>query len=142
MIKILFIDNPEYLKAEDVIWFDVPENKGKEDLISSIEHGLGFWVAGTNWDSLDENLQVLEWAKKNKIVINHKKIPLLNEKDLKIYLSILNEDSFLLNIDNKKLEYAESNIQNVLKSNIKWALIAIFPTKFKGEILGIINGSK
>ncbi len=139
MKKILFIDNPEYLKSEDVIWFDVPPNKGKEDLISSIEQGLDFLVGGTNWDSLDENLATGEWAKKNKIVINHNLVPELTEKDLNIYLSILNDNSAIYDYNNKDILFSELNIGDLLKSDLKWALIVIFPEKFKEKISDIIQ---
>jgi len=134
MLKILFINNPEYLKAEDVIWFDVPQNKEKEDLISSLEIGLNFLVGGTNWDSLDENLRTAEWTSKKKVVLSHHFLPKLNEKDLKTYLCLLNEDSLIVDRDNKELPFSEENVGNILKANPKWALIVIFPKNLKEKI--------
>jgi len=114
MTKILFIDNPEYLKADDVIWFDVPKNKRKEDLISSIEIGLDFLVGGTNWDSLEENLATGEWATKKKIVLNHKGLPSLPERDLRIYLSVLSDNSCAVSVDNQDIIFSEEKIESIL----------------------------
>ena len=45
---------------------------------------------GFNWDALADSLCYLdEWMEEKRIVIIHKKLPLLGKKEFKIYISVL-----------------------------------------------------
>ncbi len=44
---------------------------------------------GFNWDALWDCLADLDWIKQRNIIIYHQKLPKLEGRDLKIYLSIL-----------------------------------------------------
>jgi RNAse (barnase) inhibitor barstar len=64
----------------------------KEDLLNWYSDALSFPdYFGMNWDALSDCLRDLEWVKEQQVIIVHKYLPKLKEKDLSIYLKILHE---------------------------------------------------
>lgn len=59
-------------------------------LYRTYDQQFKFPYFGFNWDALRDSLCGLdEWMKEKKIVIIHKNLPQLGEKDFKIYISVL-----------------------------------------------------
>lgn len=63
----------------------------KADLLRALSKGLEFpSYFGWNWDALEECLRDLSWlGERQCIVLVHKHVPLSNEEQRRIYLSIL-----------------------------------------------------
>ncbi len=67
---------------------------GKDELFRQLGKSLVFPdYFGFNWDALFECLRDFSWIKERNIAIVHSEIPILDEKELKIYLSILYEST-------------------------------------------------
>ena len=45
---------------------------------------------GQNWDALDECLRDFNWFTIKQIIIYHDDLPNINEKEMKIYIDVLN----------------------------------------------------
>lgn len=64
---------------------------GKRNLIDYIEERLNSPYSGDNWDGFRDALLDLSWLSDNSVEIRHDSLPLLNQRDLQIYLEILYE---------------------------------------------------
>jgi len=68
------------------------EISSKEDLLEELKNKLQFpEYFGFNWDALFDCLKDLDWIKKKKVVIAHNDLPKLDNKDLMIYIGILED---------------------------------------------------
>ena len=63
----------------------------------------------------------------------------MRKKDLKTYLYLLNYNSIVLDLENKEVSFSEKDIDDLLKSDLKWALIVIFPERFRKKISNIVE---
>ncbi len=64
--------------------------KSKDELLHELSKKLRFPdYFGKNWDALYDCLTDLTWLEQKEIMIVHHKIPMLNENEIKIYLTIL-----------------------------------------------------
>jgi len=62
----------------------------KDQLLQDYYNKFGFPdYFGFNWDALTDCLRDLDWVKQKNIIIYHNNLPMLPQKDLEIYLSIL-----------------------------------------------------
>jgi len=69
----------------------IPSNLDKSQLLDALKEGLQFPAYfGNNWDALADVMRDLQWLPK-RVAIVHNGMPALSEKDLKIYLEILQE---------------------------------------------------
>jgi len=69
-----------------------PEIAAPKELITALYYSLWFpGYFGFNWDALHDCLRDLEWIPYKKIVLIHRVVPSIPEKDLRIYLSILRD---------------------------------------------------
>ena len=69
----------------------VDDIKNKTEILSLYYQSFKFPdYFGFNWDALTDSLCYLDaWLLEKKIIVIHKKLPQLGEKDFKIYISVL-----------------------------------------------------
>jgi hypothetical protein len=81
---------------------------------------------GFNWDALDEVLSDFSWIKdKNRILIYHIDIPLLDDKDTRILLEILNDRIY---------DSSTSPIEGFKRS-----VAVVFPEEYKNKVKKILG---
>ena len=88
---------------------NVPEEiHGKDELLDFLASSLNFpSYFGRKWDAFDEMLNDLDWLEKDHVMICHKCFPKLPEKDISIYLDILNQSAIFWRDDgNKRLIFS------------------------------------
>ncbi|MDR1203750.1 MAG: barstar family protein [Tannerellaceae bacterium] len=90
MENIKFSNNPQLYNPDSAFVAHLSKVRGKEDLLKQLSDKLKFPdYFGFNWDALFECLRDFHWIEQQKIVLVHDDLPVLEEKDLHIYLEIL-----------------------------------------------------
>lgn len=95
MRNFIYIDNIKDFqeKNNDIFSIIISKNiKTKDELLLELHNKLQFPnYFGFNWDALLECLCDFNWVKQEKINILHHDLPNLNDKELYLYLDILEE---------------------------------------------------
>lgn len=93
MKHIRFIKEGESYNPKNAFIAHLPKSiKGKKELLDQINIHLRMPdYFGFNWDALLECLQDFHWIKEREIALIHYDLPLLDEANLKTYLTILFE---------------------------------------------------
>lgn len=74
----------------DVFRVEIANIYSKTELLSAYNTHFKFPYFGFNWDSLKDSLCGLdEWIKEKEIVVIHRELPHLPEKELRIYITAL-----------------------------------------------------
>lgn len=82
-------DNVDVLES-NVFYCELENICSETELYSEYDKQFNFPYFGFNWDALRDSLCGLdEWMKEKKIIIIHKELPHLEERDLRIYISVL-----------------------------------------------------
>ena len=92
MVKdIFFYYKDDVDMSESNVFYCVLENiYSKLELNKAYDQQFKFPYFGFNWDALEDSLCGLdEMMKEKKILIIHKNLPQLGEKDFRIYISVL-----------------------------------------------------
>lgn len=131
--EIFFTDNySEYADDNTYIGIIEPGITSKEELISSYWKKFKCPHGSYSWDSLDEILSDFRWLDATRVLIVHSDIPKLHNKDLKIYLEILMRNSYYEPGLDREAFYKQYGVKAFE------GIIAIFPTKYKGQIESIL----
>lgn len=94
--KFYFIDKFEEIETNNNLYIVTLKDNisSKEELLNEYYAKLKFpSYFGFNWDALNDCLVNLDNIQQEKVVIYHHTIPLLNEENMKIYLSILKDST-------------------------------------------------
>ncbi|WP_080903835.1 barstar family protein [Parabacteroides sp. Marseille-P3160] len=91
--RFYFIDNFDKKKNDHFFLVIIEdENFSEEEILNEYYRKLKLPdYFGFNWDALQDCLRDLDWIEQRDVVIYHQQLPRLNEKDLKIYLRILDD---------------------------------------------------
>ena len=74
----------------NVFYFEIINVHTKNELLSAYNIHLKFPYFGFNWDALKDSLCGLnEWIKEKEIVVIHRELPHLPDKELRIYITVL-----------------------------------------------------
>lgn len=92
-IYFKFIDGNSSYNTADVFYVRMnPDISEKMELLSALKYQL--WLPsyfGNNWDALYDCLCDFRWIPFHKIVIDHEKLPNLDDNALQAYLEILRD---------------------------------------------------
>jgi RNAse (barnase) inhibitor barstar len=93
MKEIKFVEDIKTYDPKDAFIARLPTNiNGKEDLLKELSAKLNFPdYFGFNWDALHECLRDFHWIEERNIILIHEELPLLDDRNMKIYLDILND---------------------------------------------------
>lgn len=91
-LNFKFIEGSASYNTGEVFFARIdPTIVSTDELLKSIYYLLWFpGYFGFNWNALEDCLTDLDWLSESKIVIVHDDIPKIDERDLQIYLDILN----------------------------------------------------
>ena len=92
MVNDIFFHYEDHVDVSELsVFYCVLENiHSEKELYNEYDKQFKFPYFGFNWDALRDSLCGLdEWMREKRIIIIHKKIPLLGEKEFKIYISVL-----------------------------------------------------
>ena len=62
---------------------------GKKEIISRISRGINSPYPEDNWDGFEESLCDLSWILNDTVRIIHQELPIMEDSDLKTYVSVL-----------------------------------------------------
>jgi len=76
---------------------------------------------GSNWDALDEVVRDFSWIKEKKIIVRHESLPKISNKDLSVYLAILDGSFEYFDENDKDICYVfskrdEQEVRDILLS--------------------------
>lgn len=91
-LNFKFIEGSASYNTAEVFFAKIdPTIASTDELLKSIYYLLWFpGYFGFNWNALEDCLTDFNWLSESKIVIAHDNIPKIDERDLQIYLEILN----------------------------------------------------
>ncbi|QYN45510.1 barstar family protein [Gilliamella sp. ESL0441] len=91
-LNFKFIEGSASYNTAEVFFARIdPTIASTDELLKSIYYLLWFpGYFGFNWNALEDCLTDFNWLSESKIVIAHDNIPKIDERDLQIYLEILN----------------------------------------------------
>ena len=91
-LNFKFIEGSASYNTAEVFFARIdPTIASTDELLKSIYYLLWFpGYFGFNWNALEDCLTDFNWLSESKIVIAHDNIPKIDERDLQIYLDILN----------------------------------------------------
>lgn len=88
--KYFYYQDNEYISESNTSYLEIEDKNSKEELLSIYDTHFKFPYFGFNWDALEDSLRCLnEFINENSVVIFHKNLPQLEERLLKIYISVL-----------------------------------------------------
>jgi hypothetical protein len=109
MKYILTFEDEIQKKVDSDRFVEIPSSTSTEnDLISLYRKELSFpeyFGTSSNWDAFYDILSDLYWLDINKIVIYHESLPQLDEKDIRIYMGIINDLIKHSDEDGKTVEF-------------------------------------
>lgn len=130
MSNIIYSSKLKSFQDKDTYLAEIPFGiKTKKELLKVYADSLKFpnWF-GYNWDAFDDILIDFSWIPFSKIVVYHYDLPNLSEKDLKVFIKILDSNSYLESNEDPD-EFYKKHGQKIKKS-----IIFVFPEKYKDDI--------
>jgi len=90
MKNLKFLNSPQSYNPDDTFVVHLSRINGKDELFEQFSKKLLFPdYFGFNWDSLLDMLCDFHWIEQQQIVLVHDDLPILDKKELDIYLEIL-----------------------------------------------------
>lgn len=116
-MKNVFFDDDFIVNENNVCIIELNEVSDLTALLNELYLKLKFPnYFGFNWNALSDCLRDLDWIEEKEIIIIHRKLPLLQENDLKVYLNVL------------------FDAVNDWKEGEKHYLTVVFPERYKSLI--------
>jgi len=120
MLQFAFVDDIDLYDATGKYCVFLDAIDSEELLLQEYNRQLQFPFFGFNWDALNDSLRYLDNIPQYDIVLLHKTLPQLADRDLWIYLDILNDTITFWG------DFPDHNVQAIFCTADRDRIIAIF----------------